>query len=248
MVDSRGKGEAEWFQYWFDSPYYHLLYKNRNEEEAGVFIKNLCDYLQLPEKARVWDLACGKGRHAVQMNSLGYMVTGTDLAPNSILEASQKANSMLDFYVHDMRTPFRINYFDAVFNLFTSIGYFSDERDNFKVFEHVYQSLKPGGVFALDFLNASLVKKNLVPNSVVSRDGFDFNIKKSIQDNKVVKHIEFETNDKRYYFEEVVSLFDEKDFDAFAVKAGFEKGDVFGDYHLNPFHDNAERLILIYTK
>ena len=57
-----------WFATWFDSPYYHILYKERNYREAQVFMDNLTHYLNLPEGATVLDLACGKGRHAIYLN------------------------------------------------------------------------------------------------------------------------------------------------------------------------------------
>jgi SAM-dependent methyltransferase len=241
-------GKAEWFKNWFDSPYYHLLYSNRDEEEAEMFMRNIVAYLQLPSHSKIWDLACGKGRHAIQLNKLGNAVVGTDLAVNSISEALKYQNRNLDFYVHDMRTPFRLNYFDAVFNLFTSIGYFIDYRDNFKVFEHAYNALKPGGYFVIDFLNATHVKNHLVPESRTERNGCEFRIKKHIADEKVFKRIDFEAENKPFYFEEVVSLFQEKDFDDFANAAGFKKTSVFGDYHLNPLNQQSDRLIIIYTK
>jgi 2-polyprenyl-3-methyl-5-hydroxy-6-metoxy-1,4-benzoquinol methylase len=69
-----------WFASWFDTPYYHILYKERNYREAQVFMDNLTQYLNLPEKAKVLDLACGKGRHSIYLNQLGYEVVGADLS------------------------------------------------------------------------------------------------------------------------------------------------------------------------
>jgi SAM-dependent methyltransferase len=240
--------EAEWFQYWFNSPFYHLLYNNRDNREAELFIKNLSNFLNLSPGARLWDLACGKGRHSLQMSKLGYQVTGTDLSPSSIKEALASELNNLDFFVHDMRTPFRINYFDAVFNLFTSIGYFKDIRENYMVFEHVHKALRPGGFFVIDFLNASLVEKNLAAETIIHRNTCDFKINKTIKDKRVIKRIEFENNQKRYYFEEVVSLFEQDDFDDFASRHNFEKVAVFGDYDLNAYQKDSERLIMIYKK
>ena len=76
-------------------------------------------------------MACGKGRHSVHLNSLGYQVTGLDLSEESIAYAKQFENSSLHFDVHDMSTPYH-DQFDAVFNLFTSFGYFENEEDNLK--------------------------------------------------------------------------------------------------------------------
>ena len=73
-----------WFANWFDSPYYHLLYKNRDEKEAQVFIDNLMQYLQIPQGSKLIDIACGKGRHAIYFNKKGMDVIGVDLSFNSI--------------------------------------------------------------------------------------------------------------------------------------------------------------------
>ncbi|MFN3940966.1 MAG: YkgJ family cysteine cluster protein, partial [Chitinophagales bacterium] len=82
-----------------------------------------------PAVSKILDLACGKGRHSIYLNQLGYDVTGADLSENSIKEASKFANEKLHFKVHDMRIPFEEKY-DAIFNLFTSFGYFENDADN----------------------------------------------------------------------------------------------------------------------
>ncbi|MBA3681930.1 MAG: class I SAM-dependent methyltransferase [Bacteroidetes bacterium] len=240
---------AEWFKDWFNSPYYHLLYNNRNEDEAGFFIDNLCSHLNLAKDARVWDLACGKGRHAIALNKKGFNVIGTDLSRNSIKEASQNSNPTLDFYVHDMRDPFRINYFDAVFNLFTSFGYFENYNDNFTVFKNVAKASKPNGYFVLDFFNSEKVIAGFKPNYIEQRGDITFKIEKKIINKAILKHIEFKNNNKEYYFEESVSLFNKDDFEDFAQKAGLTIEKVFGNYKLDNFDpQTSERLILVFKK
>ena len=64
----------EWFGEWFDSPYYHVLYKHRNEDEAKAFIDHLITYFQFSENDLIQDLACGKGRHAIYLNKKGFDV------------------------------------------------------------------------------------------------------------------------------------------------------------------------------
>ncbi len=239
----------EWFKDWFNSYYYHLLYCNRNEEEASAFIKNLTSVLGLQTRSRIWDIACGKGRHAIEINKLGYTVVGTDLSENSINEALRNASASLDFYVHDMRTPFRINYFDASFNLFTSIGYFDNYNDNFKVFTHVYNALVPGGVFVIDFFNACKVEATLVKEAVIVRGDVEFQIKKRIEDYIVIKLIEFEAEGRKYMFEEKVSLLKKNDFCEFESRSGFIMRNVFGDYAMQPFNEAlSDRLILVFEK
>ena len=112
---------TDWFSSWFNTPYYHILYKDRNEEDARVFIQHITQFLKLSKDRHILDLPCGKGRHSVYLNSLGYRVTGGDLSEQSIAYAKQFENDRLQFRVKDMRVPFLLKY-DAVFNLFTSLG------------------------------------------------------------------------------------------------------------------------------
>ncbi len=240
---------VEWYVDWFNSPYYHLLYNNRNDDEANFFIDNLCSHLDLKPHAKVWDLACGKGRHSIALNKKGLSVVGTDLSENSIEEALKNSNADLDFYVHDMRTPFRTNNFDVVFNLFTSIGYFKNFRDNFSVFKNVTNSLKPEGRFVIDFFNAKKVVASMVASHTENRDGLEFEIKKTIVNNTIVKRIEFNCQSKNYFFEETVSLLTKQDFENFASNAGLKLLHIFGNYKLEAFNENtSDRLILIFKK
>ena len=79
--------KKEWFAEWFDTSYYHILYQNRNDEEAKRFIQALLGVLKLTPNSSLLDLACGKGRHAVTLNSSGHRVLGVDLSAQSIAAA-----------------------------------------------------------------------------------------------------------------------------------------------------------------
>jgi SAM-dependent methyltransferase len=120
---------SEWFGTWFDSEYYHLLYKDRDYTEAEAFVAKLAAYLEPPKDALIHDLACGKGRHSIYLNKLGYHVEGSDYSANSIKHAKQHENDTLKFYVHDMRLPMPRKY-DYILNLFTSFGYFNTEAEH----------------------------------------------------------------------------------------------------------------------
>lgn len=109
---------TEWFDAWFDTPYYHILYFNRDEQEAENFITRLINYLQPAKGSRMLDVACGKGRHSLTLANMGFSVTGIDLSANSIAEANKFAHADLEFFQHDMRQPFRINYYQYAFNFF----------------------------------------------------------------------------------------------------------------------------------
>jgi SAM-dependent methyltransferase len=122
---------SEWFGTWFDSDYYHLLYKDRDYTEAENFVEKLAIHLKPNTADLILDLACGKGRHSIHLNALGFDVEGSDYSTNSIKYAKQFENKRLKFYEHDMRLSFPRKY-DFILNLFTSFGYFDTETEHIK--------------------------------------------------------------------------------------------------------------------
>ncbi|NDB34366.1 MAG: class I SAM-dependent methyltransferase [Flavobacteriia bacterium] len=240
--------ETEWYASWFDTSYYHLLYKHRNEEEAKDFMERLVDFLRLPPNAKVLDLACGKGRHARTLHALGLEVVGTDLSPQSIAFAQQFSTSGLQFQVHDMRVPMPEHRFDAVFNLFTSFGYFNRMEDNLRVVEAVHAMTAPNGIFVIDFLNAQRVMDTLVEAELVERGTITFHVRREILDGKVIKHIDFTDEGNSYHYTEQVQLLRLSDFQTLLQKH-FNILHTFGDYCLNSFLvETSPRLILIAEK
>jgi SAM-dependent methyltransferase len=240
------KETNNWFASWFDTPYYHILYKDRDYEEAQLFMDNITQYLNLPDDAKILDLACGKGRHSIYLNQLGYDVTGADLSENSITEAAKNSNEKLHFEVHDMRETFDQK-FDAIFNLFTSFGYFEDDNDNIKTLKAITESLTEYGFAVIDFMNVHQVLKNLVPEEVKTVDGIDFHIKRYLKDNHIYKEIDFEDNGEKYHFTEKVQALTLEDFERMMEEAGIYLLDTFGDYKLKKFFKNeSERLIMIF--
>jgi len=235
-----------WFISWFDSPYYHILYKDRNYREAQIFMDNLTHYLNLPERAKVLDLACGKGRHSIYLNQLGFDVLGVDLSENSISVAKKNENDTLHFSVHDMRIPFEEKY-DAIFNLFTSFGYFENENDNLTTLTAIKESLSEYGFGVIDFMNATNVISNLVPHEVKTVDDIDFHIKRFHIDGYIYKEIDFENNGEKFHFTEKVRALTLADFQQLMDEAGIYLLDIFGDYKLRKFHKtDSERLIMIF--
>lgn len=235
-----------WFVSWFDTPYYHILYKDRNYREAQIFMDNLTHYLNLPEHAKVLDLACGKGRHSIYLNQLGFTVLGVDLSEKSIETANKNANKTLHFQIHDMREPLNEK-FDAVFNLFTSFGYFDTDEDNLKTLIAIKEMLSEYGFAVIDFMNVPYVLDNLVTEETKTIDKIDFHLKRYLKDGFIVKEIDFEDNGEKYHFEEKVRALTLDDFNKMMNEAGIYLLDTFGDYKLKKYHKNtSERLIMIF--
>jgi len=230
------KNTKEWYTSWFDTPFYHILYKDRDDTEAHAF----------PEHGTILDLACGKGRHALYLNKIGYNVTGVDLSKNSIDYAKQFENNTLKFDVHDMCKPYH-SQFDTVVNLFTSFGYFDNEIDNLKTIKAIKANLNDTGFGVIDFMNSDYIINNLVPEEIKTVDNIEFHIKRYVKDNYIIKEISFKFDKEYYNFHERVRAFTIKDFENLFKKAGVYLLDVFGDYKLNKFNPyTSERLVLIF--
>ncbi|MDG1841824.1 MAG: class I SAM-dependent methyltransferase [Crocinitomicaceae bacterium] len=236
--------KVDWFEEWFDSPYYHVLYKNRDQKEADKFIHNLVKRLDIKSKSKILDLACGKGRHSLILNQLGMHVNGVDLSKNSINEAKKKQNKTLDFAIHDMREVFKKNKYNYVFNLFTSFGYFENMNDNIKMLDSISKMLLEKGILIIDFLNAEKVVKNLIRYEEKKIENTTFKINRFIKSNKVYKEISIEDNVK-HKFTERVQLFSLNEFKKL-LNPNFEILHTFGDFNLNRFDvKHSNRLIII---
>jgi SAM-dependent methyltransferase len=105
--------------------------------------------------ATILDLACGTGRHAVELASRGYQVVGFDLSLSMLARASDEAqerDQKINFVQGDMREMTFEETFDGVFSWNTSFGFF-DEEKNAAVIAKVHRALKKGGQFLLDVVN-----------------------------------------------------------------------------------------------
>lgn len=240
------KEEQNWFASWFNTDYYHILYRDRDYEEAKLFMTHLTNYLNIPEGGSILDLACGKGRHSVYLNSLGFDITGADLSENSIQYAKQFENDTLKFTVHDMSQPFG-EQFDAVFNLFTSFGYFENEEDNLNTLKAIQQNLKTNGFAVIDFMNVDYVIDNLVAQETKTVDDIDFHIERFVKDGHIFKEIKFFHDGKDHHYTEKVKALRLSDFEQYFDKAGVTLLDIFGDFKLNKFQKHtSDRLIMIF--
>lgn len=241
--------EKQWFEEWFNSPYYHLLYNNRSEEEAEKFITAVVQKLGIPQQASVLDIACGKGRHSRTLAKLGLNVTGIDLSENSINYAKQFESDHLHFDVWDMRTVYKPNAFDYEFNLFSSFGYFSDTRDDNKALKAFAGNLKPGGTVLIDYINSECAVKNMKTRDIVQRGDIQFHIQKRIEKGFIRKRIEFLANGEDHTYEEQLEVINLLHFTEMLKDAGFELTQTFGDYDLSPYTPGTSmRLILVAKK
>ena len=244
-----------WFEKWFSDKLYLDLYQHRDEEDARWMINLLQRSIAVKTNARVLDIACGSGRHSIELARRGFDVTGFDLSEFLITEArknlknSGEKNMKVKFLLSDMRDFNFRNTFDIAVNIFTSFGYFDNDKENFRVIENVSRSLKIGGYFIFDFLNKHFLEKNLKPLSRKIIGNTTVVQKRSLENGFVRKKIIITRNNSAKQFEEVLKLYSLQDFNKAFALSGLKTEKTFGDYFGNKYNrTKSGRLIIIARK
>lgn len=237
--------QKDWFVSWFDTSYYHTLYKHRDDTEAQEFMQNLVSFLNLNANDKILDLGCGRGRHSIFLNSLGFNMVGADLSKNSIKYAKQFENERLQFVEHDMRNPFKSK-FNAILNLFTSFGFFENDQEDIDILLNIKKGLLPKGVAIIDFMNSNKVIKHLVAEETQTIDRITFHITRYVKDGFIVKEINFEADGEHHTFFEKVKILNLEKINSYLNSVGFKIKHIFGNYQLDAFDENtSDRLILV---
>ncbi len=243
--------EQAWYKNWFNSTFYHKLYFKRDEKEAEAFINQLIHRLQPPPTAKMLDVACGKGRHSKILAAKGYQVTGIDISPDSIRHAKKAEKENLEFFVHDMRLLFRSNYFNYVFNFFTSFGYFRTRREHDAAFRTIATSLISGGLFVIDYLNVHYAEAHLVASEVRQIGDTQYDIQRWDDETHFYKKITVSDPSLKQpmAYTERVAKFSLGDFTDMLSYQGLQVQEVFGDYSFNHYDvKQSQRLIILASK
>jgi SAM-dependent methyltransferase len=236
---------TNWFEDWFNTQYYHDLYRHRDDSEASDFVCALKNRFQWNARDAVLDVCCGNGRHALNFEKMGMETWGVDLSEENI--ATAKSNSQFPdrWDVQDVRSLNVPIQFDVILNLFTSFGYFEDDREHELMLDNIRRHLQPGGCFVMDFFNLDYVRGVMVPSEIQEGVLANYRITRSIDSNWVRKEICFEVDGERMVFEEKVRALSHLEISQMLERVGFEVIEILGDYQLSPFHANSPRSIFI---
>lgn len=238
--------KSEWYLDWFNSPFYHQLYKERDYSEATYFMNNLISRLQIDKNSSILDLACGRGRYSLYLSNIGHKVTGIDISKENISEAKKNESDKLNYILHDMRQPLNQK-FDLILNLFTSFGYYQEDKDNISVIRSIKSNLNNEGKAVIDFFNIDYVLNNLIKYEEKAFDKTKFVINRYLENNLLVKDIIIESNNKTYKFQEKVKAYRIEDFLTMFKECDLKFKEKFGDYNLNSFNKNSSpRLIIVF--
>jgi len=161
--------KSSWWETFFDEVYGQGVLERIDTRKTKAQVEFICRELNLKAGDSLFDQCCGRGRVSIPIASQGYHVIGVDCIQSYIDHASQKAEeSNLEclFVCDDARHFVSPQPCDAAINWFTSFGYSSHSQDNTELIRRAYDSLKPGGMFALDYVNMAYVLHNFKDRSV----------------------------------------------------------------------------------
>lgn len=242
-----------WYEGWFGSEAYSLVYAHRDEAEAERLIDLVEREIEPHPRAHILDVGCGRGRHARILARRGYTVTGVDLSEHSIAEARKQAQAeglddKISFQQGDMREPACETCVDGVVNLFTTFGYFEEDAENERALEAMATALRPGGWFLQDFLNAPEVIESLVPSDTTTRNGVTVHQQRWIEDGRINKDITIEQDGSSETFHESVRLFTLYDLKGMYESVGLELVETFGNYDGACYTPSSPRLLLYARK
>ncbi|QQR86834.1 MAG: class I SAM-dependent methyltransferase [Flavobacteriales bacterium] len=233
-----------WFNDWFGTPYYTMLYGRRDEGEARRQVEAILRLTGTPRGAAVLDVGCGRGRHAHWFSGNGLVTVGLDICPEAVAEAAERVPTAL-FKVHDMRQAFGRADFDLVVNLFTSFGYFDERSDDTAAVHNMFQALRPGGSLVIDFMNTPRVISALVASEECTIGHTRFVINRRVHDGFIEKSIRVEDEDARRHFMERVIALTPAEIRDLLEQEGFHLRGVFGDFDGGPYEpETSERAIL----
>lgn len=155
----------DWYREAFDAATANMAWTDRTGSEVDRALKML-----RPEGGeRILDLACGSGRHSLELVRRGFSVVGADISPDLIEIAHAEAEREgleAAFVLADLR---ELNFdaeFDIVLNLNDgAVGYFETEEENHRTFETIARALRPGGRNLVQLPNVLYAKERLPQRS-----------------------------------------------------------------------------------
>lgn len=245
-------GKGEWFEEWFDRRYLKV-YSHRDRAEAARDIDCIERLLPLARLQPILDLACGGGRHSLEMASRGYRVVGLDLSAALLEEAisQRRATSGSARFVRadKRRLPFA-GVFGCVLNLFTSFGYFEAEEDNLDVMRGIRDALYPGGRFLIDYVNKDHVLSALVSVDYPDGRGAVKTQRRYFDpvSGRLIKTICIEEDGARRVYRESIRLYGSDELRAMAESAGLRVPAIHGALDGSPLGPDSRRAVLLGEK
>jgi SAM-dependent methyltransferase len=230
-----------------------VLFPESRMQEAQKEVEQVLDLINIPAGGTVLDLCCGVGRHSLELVRRGFRVTGVDRtqAYLDLVAAAAKREALdLELVRQDMREFHRDESYDGVINLFTSFGYFEDPRDDQRVVDNVYASLRSGGMLVMQLMSKEVLARIFRPRDWYAQGGLlvleERKIRQSwswiesrwtlISDRR---RVDLDLSHRLYAASELIFLLRDR---------GFGEVVAYGDLDGSAYDEKANRLIVVARK
>lgn len=239
----------DWTVGFFDEPYTEL-FPFPDARQTDREVEALVELLP-PPPARVLDVACGQGRHAIRLARRGFRVLGIDTS-SSFLAAADAAGTAagteVEFVEADMRELSFEEEFDVALSLFTSWGFFDDEM-NQQVLDRMARSLRPGGHMVIDLIHRDWLIGVYEPKDWVQLEDGSFAVAQRTFDpvagvNRVTHRWRTSSGEQRER-QHRLRIYSATELDRMLRQAGFEPVDWYGGFSLRPFGPRSRRMLVV---
>lgn len=248
----------EWWKHFYDENLAAILLDPASGEE----VLQTCDFLEkvlkLNHGDRVFDQCCGTGRLSIELALRGFKVTGIDQADIYIQQAKHDASAHNTDAHYETADAFEYEtdqLCDAVFNWWTSFGYSDDDQQNIKMLQRAYASLRPGGLFALDYMNVPNIYRNFEPSMITRRtmdDGELVLLRESRVDSQLdILHKKWTyhlPNGEKVEHDSSTRLYTPGQLRKLFLESGFQDIQFFGNTDHSPLTLHSPRCIIIGKK
>lgn len=243
-------GDERWWDGYFDREFVRIYRDFLTPERTVREVEGILEMLDLPEGARVLDLACGWGRHSVELARAGFRVTGLDFSETLLARAAKRAAAAgveVEWVRGDMREVGRAEEFDAVLSLYSSLGYFLSDEEDLRVLRGAREALRPGGVFLMETMH-----RDHVLGDYADRDWWEtadgatvwvereFDAVEGVSREWLRWRRDAETGEKFH----ALRIRTATEWDALIRAAGLEPLEWYGDWELASFAHTSEVLIV----
>ena len=245
--------ERPWYDGFFDDDYLRTFLPELPEERTAAEVNAVVERLGLEPGARLLDLCCGQGRHAVPLAGLGYRVTGLDLSRRLLERAAGLAAAQgqrVGLVEGDMRRlPFADASFDAVLNLFNAFGYLEDDAQDELVLGEVARVLGPGGRFLQELANREALVRGWHDSQVQrTGDGLVVLQERTLDlraSRELVRYTLLHPDGRRSTREHAIRLYTLTELEAMLGRAGLELLEVSGDLDGGPLELDSSFLVTL---
>jgi SAM-dependent methyltransferase len=207
----------------------------------------------LPTGARVLDLCCGAGRHAIALAARGFLVTAVDRTPQYLTEGRRRAAAAgvrVDFRQADARTYREPGSFDAVINMETSFGFFADPDDDVRVVAGAYRSLVDNGLLVMDMVGKEIRARNFVHRDWQQTTDALVLVERSVSDgwSYVQERWTIVDGSGRREYDRAFRMYSGAELESLLKACGFATVALHGGLAGEPYDLRARRLVAVARK